>query len=179
MQHFSWGFRPLSSCFPFITLSSNSRRNQSFSSYSFSSVQSFSCVRLFATPWTAECKASLSITNSQSLRKLMSIEWVMPSDHLILCHPLHLVPLVFHSIRVFSKIQFFASGGQSIGASTSESVLPMTNQDWFPLGWTGLIFLQSKGLSRVFSSTTVWRHHFFSSQPSLWSNSHFSFIIHK
>ena len=116
--------------------------------------------------WT-ELRLPCPSTTPQSLLKLISIELVMPSDHLILCHPLHLVPLVFHSIRVFSKIQFFASGGQSIGASTSESVLPMTNQDWFPLGWTGLIFLQSKGLSRVFSKTTVQKYQFFGTQLSL------------
>ena len=71
--------------------------------YSFSSVQSFSCVRLFATPWTAACQASLSITNSQSLLKLMSIESVMPSNHLVLCCPLLLPPSIFPSIRVFSS----------------------------------------------------------------------------
>ena len=72
----------------------------------------------------------------------------------------------------FPISQFFTSGGQSIGVSASASVLPMNIQDWFPLGWTGWIFLQSKGLSRVFSSTTVWKHQFFGPQPSLWSNSH-------
>ena len=109
---------------------------------SFSSVQSLSCVRLFVTPWTAAHQASLSITNSQSLFKLMSIELVMPSNYHILCRPLLLLPSIFSSIRVFSKNQFFASGGQSIGASAS--VLPMNIQDWFPLGWTGWISLQSK-----------------------------------
>ena len=68
--------------------------------------------------------------------------------------------------------RLFASSGQSIGASASASVLPMNIQDWFPLGWTGLISLQSKGLSRVFSSITVWKHQFFGTQPSLWSNIH-------
>ena len=72
----------------------------------------------------------------------------------------------------FPMSQFFASGGQSIGASASVSVLPMNIQDWFSLGWTGWISLQSKGLSRVFSNTTVWKHQFFSSQSSLWSTSH-------
>jgi len=71
----------------------------------------------------------------------------------------------------FLKNQFFASGGQSTGASTWASVLPMNIQDWFPLGWTGWISLQSKGLSRVFSNTTVQKHQFFDAQPSLWSNS--------
>ena len=72
----------------------------------------------------------------------------------------------------FPLSQLFASGGQSIGVSASVSVLPMNIQGWFPLGWTGLIFLQSKGLSRVFPNTTVWKHQFFSAQPSLWSSSH-------
>ena len=72
----------------------------------------------------------------------------------------------------FPMSQLFASGGQSNGASASASVLPMNIQGWFPSGLTGVISLQSKGLSRVFSSTTVWKHQFFSAQPSLWSNSH-------
>ena len=79
----------------------------------------------------------------------------MASNHLVLCHPLLLLPSIFPSIRVFLMSQFFASGGQSIGASASPSVLPMNIQDWLPLGWTGLISLLSKGLSRVFSNTTV------------------------
>ena len=85
----------------------------------FSSVQSLSRVWLFATPWTAARQASLSITNSWSLHKLMSIESVMSSNHLNLCCPLLLLPSIFPSIRVFSKSQFFASGGQSIGVSGS------------------------------------------------------------
>ena len=72
----------------------------------------------------------------------------------------------------FPMSQFFTSGGQSIGASSSASVLPMNIQDWFPLGWSGWISLQSKGLSRVFSNTTVQKHQFFSAQLSLWSSSH-------
>ena len=100
---------------------------------------------------------------------LMSIELVMPSNYLILCRPL-LLPLIFPSIRVISKESLFTSGGQNIG--TSASVFPMNIQDWFPLGSTGLISLQFKGLSRVLSNTTVQKHQFFSAQPSLWSNSH-------
>ena len=121
----------------------------------FSSVQSLSCVWLFVTPWTAAHQASLSITNSWSLPKPMSIESVMPSNHFILCHPLLLLPSIFPSIRVFLMSQLFPSGVQSIGVSTSTSVLPMNTEDWSPLGWTGWISLQCKGLSTVFSNTTV------------------------
>ena len=130
-------------------------------------VQPLSHVRLFATLWTAACKASLSITISQSLLKLMSIESVVLSNHLILCHPLLLLPSIFSNIPTFLMSQLF-QGGQSIRASAS--VLPMDIQDWFPFGLTSLISLLSKGLSRVFSSTTVWKHQFFSAQLSLWSN---------
>ena len=94
--------------------------------YSFVIIQSLSCVQLFATPWTAAHQASLSFTNSQSLLKLMSIESVMPSNHLILCHPLLLLPSIFPSIRVFLMSRLFKSGGL-IGASASASVLPMNN----------------------------------------------------
>jgi len=108
--------------------------------YQFS--RSFVSVWCFATPWTAALQASLSIiTNSWSLLKLMSIKSVMPSNHLILCHPL-LLPSVFPRIRAFPMSQFFTSGGQNIGASVL--VLPMNIQDW-SLGLTGLISLQSKG----------------------------------
>ena len=99
------------------------------------------------------------------LLKLMSIELVMPSNHFILCHPL-LLSSIFPSVRVF------ASGGQSIGASASASVLPVNIQGWFPLELTGLISLQSKGFSRVFPSTAIGRHQFFSAQPSFYSISH-------
>ena len=103
----------------------------------FSSLQLFSSVWLFATPWTAAHQASLSITNSQSLLKLMFIESVMPSNYLILCCPLLLPPSIFPSNRVFSIALVFTSGGQSIGVSGSASVLPMNIQDWSPLGRTG------------------------------------------
>ena len=132
----------------------------------FNSVQSLSCVWLFVTPWIAACQDSLSITKSRSLLKLMPIESVMPSSHLILCHPLLLLPPIPPSIRVSSW------GGQNIGVSASASVLPMNTQDWSPLGWIGWISLQSKGLSRVFSNTTVQKHQFFSAQLSSQSNSH-------
>ena len=103
------------------------------------------------TPWTAAYPASLSFSISWSFSKLMSIELMMPSNHFILSHPLLLLP----SVRVFPVSRLFASGGQTIGALASASLLPMSIQDWFPLGLTGLISLQSKGLSRVFSSTTI------------------------
>ena len=138
----------------------------------FSSVQSFSYVRLFATSWTAACQASLSITNSWSLLKPLSIESVMPSNHLILCRPLLLLPSISPSSGSFQMSQLFASGGQSIGVSASTSVLPMNTQDWSALGWTLWISLQSKGLSRVFSNTTVQKHQFFTTLLSLQSNSH-------
>ena len=130
----------------------------------FSSVQSLSRVRLFATPWTAAHHASLSITNFQSLLKFRYIKLVMPSNHLILCHPL-LPPSVFPSIMVFSHESVLHIRWPNIGVSTSTSVLPMNIQDWFPLGWT-------KGLSRVFSNTTVQKHQFFSAQLSSQSSSH-------
>ena len=120
---------------------------------------------LFVTPWTAAHEASLSITNSQSLLKL--IKSVMPSSHLILCHPLLPHLQSFPASGSFPRSQFFASGGQNIGVSASASVLPVNIQDWSPLGWTGWISLQSKGPSRVFSNTTVQKHQFFSAQLSL------------
>ena len=126
-----------------------------------SSVQLLSCVWLFVTPWTAARQASLSITNSRNLLKLMSIKLVMPSNHLIFCHPLLLPSSIFPSIRVFSNESLLYIRWPkywSIGVSASASVLPMNIQDWFPLGWTGWISLQSKGLSRVFSNTTVQKH---------------------
>ena len=126
------------------------------------------CVQLFAAPWTAARQSSLSITNSRSLLK--HVHWV--SDAILPCHPmlsscLQSVPAsgFFPMSRLFS-----VSGGQSIGALAS--VLPMNIQGWFPLGLIGLISLLSKGLARAFSSTPIWKHQFFSAQPSLWSNSH-------
>ena len=127
----------------------------------FSSVQSLSHVQFFATSRTEAHQASLSITNSWSLLKLMSIESVRPSNHLILCRPLLPLPSIFPSIRVFSNKSVFSSDGQSIGVSASASLLPVNIQDWFPLGLTGLISLQSKGLSRAPSNTTVQKHQFF------------------
>ena len=138
------------------------------------SVQSLTCVRLFVTPGTAAHWTSLSFTISWSLLRLMSIESVMPSNHLIHCHPFLLLPSIFSSIRVFSKnfVQFFASGGQSTGASASALVLLMNMQGWVPLGWTALNSLLLKGLSRVLTSTTIQKHWFSHAQTSLRSNSH-------
>ena len=132
----------------------------------FSSVQSLSHVQLFATLWIAARQASLSITNSRSSLRLMSIELVMPSSHLILCRPL----LLLH--QSFPMSQLFTWGGQCTGASALASLLPKKSQGWSPLGWTGWISLQSKGPSRVFSNTTVQKHQFFSPQLSSQSNSH-------
>ena len=142
----------------------------------FSSVQSLSRVWLFSTPLTAARQASLSITNSWRPPKSMSIESMMPSNHLILCHPLSSCPQSFPASGSFPMSQHFASGGQSIWISASTSVLPMNTQGWSPLEWTGWISLQSKGLSRVFSNTTVQKHQFFSAQLSLHSNSHISHL---
>ena len=121
------------------------------------SVQQLNHTQLFATPWTAKRQSSLSITNSRRLLKLTSIELVM-SNHLILCRHLLLLPSIFLSIRVFSNESVFPSGVQSIGVTASASVLPVNIQDSFPLALTGLISLQSKGLSRVFSNTLVQKH---------------------
>ena len=141
-------------------------------------VQSLSCVWLFATPWIAAGQASLSITSSQT-------DWCpscppspvsCPSSHPTdgwlsrWCHPTISSSVIpFSCLQSFSAGSFqmsrlFASGGQSIGVSASASVLPMNIQDWFPLGLTSLIFLQSKGLSRVFSNNTIQKHQFFGDQ---------------
>ena len=137
-------------------------------SVNLSVVQSLSHVQIIATPWTAACQAPLSLTISQSLLKFMSTESVMLSNHLILCLPL-LLPSIFPASGSFPMSQLPTSCDQSIGDSASASVLPMNIQGWFPLGLTGLLALQYKGLSRDFSSTTVWKHQFFVTQPSLWS----------
>ena len=122
-----------------------------------SSVQPLSHIQIFVTPWTEARWASLSITNSWSLLKLISIKSVMPSNRLILCHPLLLLPQSFPALGSFPVSQFFASGGQRIGVSASVSVLSMNIQEWFPLGWTGLNSLQSKKLSRVFNTKRIGR----------------------
>ena len=129
-----------------------------------SSVQLLSHVQLFVTPWTAAHQASLSITNSQSLLKLMFIDSVMSSNHLILCCLLLLLPSIFPSIRVFSSesvlyIRWPKYWSFSFSISPSKE-----HSDWFLLEWTDWISKQSKGLSRVFSNTTVQKHQFFSTQ---------------
>ena len=124
------------------------------------------------TPGTAAHQASLSITNSQDLLKLMSIKSVMPSNHLIICHPLLLLPSVFPSISVFSNESVLHIRWLKYWASASASFLPMNIQDWFPLGLIDLISLQSKWLSSIFFNTTVQKHQFFGAQLSLGSNSH-------
>ena len=142
---------------------------QSFSMHFISSIKyyfvkgcccSLSHIQFFVTPWTAAHQASLLFINSRGLLKLMSIESIMPSNYPILSCSLLFLCSIFPSMRVFSMSQLFASGGQSMGVSAS--VLPMNIQDWSPLGWTGCISLQSMGLSRVFSNTTVQKHQFFS-----------------
>ena len=131
------------------------------------SVQLLSRVWLFVTPWIAACQGSLSITSSRSSPKLKSIDSVMSSNHLSSVVPFSSRLQSFPALGSFPMSWFFTSGSQSIGASVSSSVLPMNIQDWFPLGLTGWISLQSKGLSRVFSNTTVQRHQFFGAQLSL------------
>ena len=125
----------------------------------------FSCSAMSdsASSWTAAHHASLSITNSWSLLKLLSIESVMPSNHLILCCPL-LPPSIFPSIRVFSNESDLAIRWPKYWSFSYRSVLPMNIQNLFPLGWTVWISLQSKG---VFSNTTVQKHQFVGTQLSL------------
>ena len=137
-------------------------------------VQSLSHVQLFATSWSVTCQVSLSSAISWSLLKLMSIWLMMPSNHLILCHPLLLLHSVFLSIRVFSSESALCirwpkywSFSFSLSPSNKYSEFISFRIDWFDL--------QSKGLSIVFYSTTIQKYQFFGIQPSLWSNSH----IHK
>ena len=122
---------------------------------------------LFVTPWTVACQASLSTTNSGSLLKFMSIESVMHPTISSSVIPFSSCPQSFPASESFPMSQPFTSSGQSIAVSASASVLPMNIQGWFPLGLTGLISLQSNGLSRVFFNTTVQKHQFFGAQLSL------------
>ena len=129
-------------------------------------VHSLSCVQLCVTPWIAACQDSLSFTISQSLRRLMFTELMMPFNYLILCCPLLLQPSIFPSIRVFSnEWPLRIKWPKCISPSNEYSGLIFFRIDWFYL-------LAVKGLSRVFSSTTIQKHQFFGAQPSLWSNSH-------
>ena len=132
-------------------------------------VQSLSHIHLFRTPWTAAHQASLSFTISRNFLKLMS--WCHP---IISCSvaPFPSCPQSFPASESFPVSPFFASGGQNTGVSASVSVLPMNIQGCFPLGLTSLSTLLSKGLSRVFPRTIVWKHQFSSTQTFLWSSSH-------
>ena len=123
-------------------------------------------------PHESQHARPLSITNSQSLLKLMSIELVMPSSISSSVVPFSSCPQSLPASGSFPTSQLFAWGGRNIGVSASASVLPMNTQDWSPLGWTGCISLQPKGLSRVFSNTTAQTHQFFSAQLFSQSNSH-------
>ena len=136
-------------------------------SYQLVSQFSHSVVSDSEIPWIAAHQTALSITNSQSLLQLMSIESVMPSNHLILCRHLLLPPSIFPSIRVFSHESVLRIRWSKYWRSASASVLSVNIQDWFPSRWTGWICLESKGLSRVFSNTTVRKHQFFGTQLSL------------
>ena len=143
-----------------------------FSSVQFSSVHLLSHVQLFATSWIAACQASLSITNSQSsLNSRLPSQWCHPpiSSSGV---PFSSCPQSLPASQSFPMSQLFEWGGQSTGASALASFLPKKSQGWSPSEWTGWISLQSKGLSRVFSNTTVQMHQFFSTQPSSQSNSH-------
>ena len=138
----------------------------------FSSVQSLSHVRLFATPWIIAHQASLSITSSQvHSNSCLSSRWWHPAISSSVV-PFSSSPQSLPASGSFPMSQLFAWGGQSIGVSASASVLPVNTQDWAPLGWTGWISLLSKGLSRVFSNTTLQKHQFFGAQPSSQSSSH-------
>ena len=151
----------------------SSRFSNSFSLYyNISSVKLLSHVRLLATPWTAACRLPCPSPTSRAWSNSHpSSQW---------CHPTissSVIPFssclqTFPTLGSFPMSWLFASGGQSIRASASASVLPMNIQDWFPLELTGLISLLSKGLPRVFSNTTVQKHQFFGAQLSLWFNSH-------
>ena len=142
------------------------------SGFCFSSVQSLSCVQLLETPWTAACQASLSITISQSLLKVMSIEAVVLSNQLIFCCPLLLLSLIFPSIGVFFNesalcIRWPKYWSFSFSISSSNEYSGLIS---FRIDWLDLLTVQ-RILKRVFSNTTVQRHQFFNDQPSLWSNS--------
>ena len=149
--------------------------------FQFSSVQFLSSVWLFATPCTEACQASLSITNSRGLLKLMSTELVLPSNYLILCPPLLLLPSIYPSIKVFFNESFLRIRWPKQWSFSFSSVFPMNIQDGFPLGWTDWISLQSKGLLRVFSNKKLnSKAQFFGAQLSLYSNFHiYTWLLEK
>ena len=135
-------------------------------------VQLLSHVRLFATPWTAACQASLSVTLLRVCSNSCPLTlWCHPTVSSSVTHFSSCLQS-FPTSTSFPMSQLLTSGGQNIGASASASVLPVSIQCWFPLGLTGLISSQSKGLSRVFSSTAFQKHQFFGTRPFLWANSH-------
>ena len=146
----------------------------------FSSVQSLSRVWLFVTPWRQHSRLPCPLPTPRACSNSYPLsQW---------CHPTISSSVVlfnsclqsFPASGSFPMSQFFASGSQSIKVSASTPVLPMNIQDWFPLGLVGLISLLSKGLSRVFSSTTIQKHQFFGTQPSLWSSSHiYTWLLEK
>ena len=134
--------------------------------------------QLFVIPWTAAYHAFLSFTFSQSLFKLKSIGSVMPSNHFVLYHPLLLLQS-FPASECFAMSWLFTSDSHNIGASASASAPPVNFQDWFPLGLTGLISLQPKGLTRVFSKIAVQKYQFLNVQPPLWYNLHWHMTTEK
>ena len=150
----------------------DSLKNWKLNCLQFSSFQSLSRVRLFATPWITARQVSLSITNSRSSLRLTYIESVMPSSHLILCHPILLLPPIPPSIRVFSNDSTLYMRWLKYW-SFSFSIIPSKEiSGWSPSEWTAWISLQSKGLSRVFSNTAVQKYQFFGTQLSSQSTSH-------
>ena len=138
----------------------------------FSSVQLLSRVWLFATPWTADGRPPCPSPNLRVYSNLCPLSWWSHPTISSSAVPFSSFLQSFPASASFKMSQHFTSGGQSIGVSASTSALPMNTQDWSSLGWTGWISLQSKGLSRVFSNTTVQKHQFFGTQLSLYSNSH-------
>ena len=157
-----------------LGLKLNIQKTMIMASGPISSVQMLSCVQLSTTPWTAACQTSLSLTISQSLLKLMSIESVMPSNHLILCQPLLLPPSIFLSIRVFSNesvlcIRWSKYWSFHLSISPSHEYSGFIS---FRIDWFDLLAVPSQGLSKVLSNTTVQKHQFFITQPSLCSKSH-------
>ena len=143
-----------------------------FTQVFFSSVQSLSRVQLFATPWIAAHQASLSITIPGVYSDpCLSSQWCHPAISFSVI-PFSSCPQSLPASESFPMSQLFTWGGQNTGVSALASFLPKKSQGWSPSEWTVWISLQSKGLSRVFSNTTVQKHQFFGAQPSSWSNSH-------